>query len=141
MVRPVISDVEGFEISAAEKALFQEIRPFGFILFKRNCDNQDQLKIEYVDFNYAIINPKNLIGADEFNQSFFDKIDQIEIDISNDVSFENIISDLDIKSINVKNFKFSQKKNFSPDTFLTFYTVSCQNLNSYKLLLNLQAED
>ena len=74
-------------------------------------DNQDQLKIEYVDFNYAIINPKNLIGADEFNQSFFDKIDQIEIDISNDVSFENIISDLDIKSINVKNFKFSQKKN------------------------------
>ena len=44
MVRPVISDVEGFEISAAEKELFQEIRPFGFILFKRNCDTQDQLK-------------------------------------------------------------------------------------------------
>lgn len=44
MVRPVISDVEGFEISAKEKALFQEHKPFGFILFKRNCDNQKQLK-------------------------------------------------------------------------------------------------
>ena len=46
-------------------------------------DNKDQLKVEYIDFSYAIINPKNLIGVDDFNQSFFDKIDQIEIDISN----------------------------------------------------------
>ena len=27
-------------------------------------ENKDQLKIEYADFNYAIINPKNLIGID-----------------------------------------------------------------------------
>ena len=72
--------------------------------------NKDQLKIEYVDFNYAIINPKNLIGLDEFNQSFFDKIDQIEVDISNDVKFETIVSNLNIKPVNIKNFKFSQNK-------------------------------
>ena len=29
---------------------------------------------EYLDFKDAIINPLNLIGIDEFNQSFFDKI-------------------------------------------------------------------
>ena len=40
-------------------------------------ETKDRLKIEYIDFNYAIINPKNLIGIDEYNQSFFDKIDQI----------------------------------------------------------------
>ena len=34
---------------------------------------------------------KNLIGIDEFNQSFFDKIDQIEIDISNEIDFKNIV--------------------------------------------------
>mgnify|MGYP001225856398 CR=1 FL=1 len=74
-------------------------------------ENKDQLKIEYVDFDYAIINPKNLIGIDEFNQSFFDKIDQIEIDISNEVEFNTIVSNLNIKSINISNFKFSSDKN------------------------------
>ena len=73
--------------------------------------NKDQLKVEYVDFSYAIINPKNLIGVDEFNQSFFDKIDQIEIDISNEVNFETIVSSLKIKPANIQNFKFSMEKN------------------------------
>lgn len=44
MVRPIISDVEGLEMSVDEKTLFKEHKPFGFILFKRNCDNQKQLK-------------------------------------------------------------------------------------------------
>ena len=70
-------------------------------------DNEDQLKVEYIDFSYAVINPKNLIGVDDFNQSFFDKIDQIEIDISNEVEFNTIISNLDIRSKNVTYFKFS----------------------------------
>ena len=74
-------------------------------------ENKDQLKIEYLDFKYAIINPLNLIGIDEFNQSFFDKIDQIEIDIANGMMFENIMEDLDISQINKKNFKFSPDAN------------------------------
>jgi len=74
-------------------------------------ENKDQLKIEYLDFNYAVINPKNLIGIDEFNQTFFDKIDQIDIDISNDVDFEKIVQEFNLKPIKIKNFKFSDKKN------------------------------
>ena len=74
-------------------------------------ENKDNLKIEYLDFDYIIINPSNLIGSEEFDQAFFDKIDQIEIDISNDVSFENVVSNLDIKPIKIKNFKFSSEKN------------------------------
>ena len=52
-----------------------------------------------------------MIGVDEFNQSFFDKIDQIEADISNELSFETIVSNLNIKPIKVRDFKFSSKKN------------------------------
>jgi peptidyl-prolyl cis-trans isomerase D len=74
-------------------------------------DNKDQLKVEYINFNYTIINPKNLIGVDEFNQSFFDKIDQIEIDISNDIEFNSIVSDLNLEIIKVNNFNFSSDKN------------------------------
>ena len=73
-------------------------------------DNKEQLKVEYIDFEYAVINPIKLIGTDEFNQSFFDKIDQIEIDISNDVEFKKIISDIEVEQIKVKNFTFSINK-------------------------------
>ena len=73
-------------------------------------ENKDQLKMEYLDFDYAILNPKNLIGIDEFNQSFFDKIDQIETEISNDASFDSIISKTEIKPVSIKNFKFSENK-------------------------------
>tara|TARA_Y100000816_G_scaffold275795_1_gene244330 strand:+ start:1132 stop:2550 length:1419 start_codon:yes stop_codon:yes gene_type:complete len=74
-------------------------------------DNKDQLKIEYLDFNYAIINPKNLIGIDEFNQTFFDKIDQIEGDIVNGISFETIIENFNINPIKKTNFKLSSNTN------------------------------
>ena len=73
-------------------------------------ENKDSLKIEYIDFKYTILNPTNLVGVDEFNQAFFDKIDQIEIDISNDINFDDIVSNLNLSSTNVKNFKFSDNK-------------------------------
>ena len=73
-------------------------------------ENEKELKIEYLDFDYAVLNPKNLVGLDEFNQAFFDKIDKIEIDISNEIEFKQIVSDLNVNFINVKNFKFSDKK-------------------------------
>ena len=74
-------------------------------------ENKANLKVDYLDFEYSIINPKNLIGVDEFNQSFFDKIDQIEIDISNEVPFNSIVSNLNLKSTKVKDFLFSTDKN------------------------------
>ena len=74
-------------------------------------ENNEQLKVDNVDFNYVIINPKNLIGIDEFNQSFFDKIDQIEVDISNDIKFETIVENLNLKSIQINDFKYSKEKN------------------------------
>ena len=73
--------------------------------------NNKQLKVEYLDFKYAILNPKNLIGVNEFNQSFFDKIDQIEIDIANGNSFESIIKNFDVAYVDKKNFRFSPEIN------------------------------
>ena len=77
----------------------------------RDRDNKDELKIEYFDFSYTIINPKNLIGVDDFNQSFFDKIDEIEVAISNEINFKTIMSNFDLKSVNISNFRFSKDKN------------------------------
>jgi beta-N-acetylhexosaminidase len=44
MPRPIIIDCLAGKLTADEKALFSEIKPFGFILFKRNCENPNQLK-------------------------------------------------------------------------------------------------
>ena len=74
-------------------------------------ENKDQLKVEYINFNYAIINPQNLIGVNEFNQVFFDKIDQIENDLSSGVGFETLIKGLDIEPIEINNFRYSENKN------------------------------
>ena len=74
-------------------------------------ENKDQLKVEYIDFDYGIINPKNLIGVDDFNQAFFDKIDEIEIKISNNLDLKEILTDFDIETISVSDFKISSNKN------------------------------
>ena len=94
------------------KSFYKEKQSFSDNELNKFIDeNQDELKIEYIDFDYIVINPKNLIGVDEFNQSFFDKIDEIEDDISNGLKFQNIASNLNIPSIKKRNLRFSENLN------------------------------
>ena len=67
-------------------------------------DNKDQLKRDYIDFKYSIINPKILIGIDEFNQEFFNKIDEIENKISQNINFDTLLSDFNLTSKSYSNF-------------------------------------
>ncbi len=71
-------------------------------------ENEKKLKIDYINFDYLVINPINLIGTDEFNQTFFDKIDEIEIDISNNLDLNKIASKFNLKPIKVSNLRYSQ---------------------------------
>ena len=43
-VRAVIFGCDGYELTAAERALFSAVKPWGFILFQRNCGSPDQLR-------------------------------------------------------------------------------------------------
>ena len=67
-------------------------------------ENLDKLKQDFVDFSYAIITPKNLLGLDEFNQAFFNAIDEIDNKISKNIDFKTIINELNIKPIIKKNY-------------------------------------
>mgnify|MGYP001325540519 FL=1 len=60
-------------------------------------ENEDQLKREYIDFKYVVLNPKNLIGIEEFNQEFFDEIDKIENQISEGADFETILENINVE--------------------------------------------
>jgi len=67
-------------------------------------ENKDQLKREYIDFKYVVLNPKNLIGIDEFNQDFFNEIDEIENKISQNESFSSIIENINVDLNNINEF-------------------------------------
>ena len=73
--------------------------------------NENELKVEYIDFDYAILNPKNLVGVDDFNQTFFDTIDEIEEKFLNNQDLRSILSDYNIKTIEVKNYRDTSEKN------------------------------
>jgi peptidyl-prolyl cis-trans isomerase D len=77
--------------------------------------NKDQLKKEYIDFKYAELNPKILIGLDEFNQDFFDEIDRIENKISNGDDFQSIIQNIKTDIKEIKEFTPSSTKKINED--------------------------
>jgi beta-N-acetylhexosaminidase len=43
-MQAAIYGLEGFALSDDERAFFADAEPAGFILFRRNCDNQDQVQ-------------------------------------------------------------------------------------------------
>jgi len=69
-------------------------------------ENEENLKEAYIDFSYAKVEPSNLIEINEFNEDFYKKIDEIENDILNDVSLEDIARKNEIKLQKRNNFKF-----------------------------------
>ena len=67
-------------------------------------ENVDKLKQDYIDFSYVNISPKNLIGIEEFNQTFFDKIDDIENQISKNINFKTIVKNLNLSPTSVTTY-------------------------------------
>jgi len=78
-------------------------------------ENKDQLKREYIDFKYAVLNPKILIGLEEFNQDFFDEIDEIENRISIGDDFQSIVQNIKTDIIEIKEFSPSTIKKTNED--------------------------
>ena len=60
-------------------------------------ENKDQLKNDHIDFSYIKLTPKNLTQSDEYNEFFFEKIDQIENKILDGERFKDIIAELNIQ--------------------------------------------
>jgi peptidyl-prolyl cis-trans isomerase D len=95
-------------------------------LIKFIDENDDQLKVEYIDFKYALLNPLNLIGVDQFNQDFFDKIDQVENDILNGIEFDVITSKLNLNAKKIEDYKYSET---SDEILKKIYSVRANNFD------------
>ncbi len=87
------------------KNFYRKSDDFNYDEIKKFSDeNESSLKKDFIDFSYIKITPKNLVGLNEFNQAFFDKIDEIENQISKNIDFKTIINDLNINPIIQKNY-------------------------------------
>jgi len=73
--------------------------------------NKDNLKEKNVSFNYSKITPENLIGIDDYNDLFFEKIDNIENDISYGITYDELLSNYNLKTIFEENFKLNKSNN------------------------------
>lgn len=67
-------------------------------------DNIDIVTLDYIDFSYAKIAPLDLIQIDEFNKDFYDKIDEIDNDLANGLSIDQITKKFNLKLVKQKNY-------------------------------------
>ena len=71
--------------------------------------NKENLKEKNISFNYSKVTPATLIGIDEYNDLFFQKIDNIENDISNGFTYDDLLRKNNLKSVFQANFKLNDK--------------------------------
>ncbi len=67
--------------------------------------NEENLKIDYIDFSYAKLTPENLTGLNEFDKSFFEKIDDLENKLLNGIDLKLLMGDLKIPIVSKTNYK------------------------------------
>ena len=94
-------------------------------------DNDEKLKEKFIGFKFSKITPKNLIGLDEFNNLFFEKIDEIENEISNGISFENVSTKYNLETFIEEDFKINKNENVD-EFYKKIYKSS--EINKVKLL-------
>ena len=61
----IILSISGLKLTAEEKSFFKDVNPFGFVLFKRNFKNMNQLKKLIIELKDITLNKKSLIFVDQ----------------------------------------------------------------------------
>ena len=83
--------------------LYKKKQDFSETDIKKYMDNNRELLEEnFISFRFSLINPMSIIDAEEYNELFFEKIDQIENLIINGESYEEIIKSYNLKFDTVK---------------------------------------
>ena len=123
-------------------SLYKKEQDFDEVSIKKYIDdNRDNLKEDFISVKFASINPLSLIDSDEFNELFFEKIDEIENLIINGSSYEKIIKNynlnvIEIKSINKNgnNENGILQKNISRELVSKIFELKFKEVNDINLL-------
>ena len=96
-------EIEYIDLSLAYDNIVTSIEINEFII-----NNEEKLKEDFIDFSYTKITPKDLIGVDEFNKEFFNKIDEIDNSILNESSINEIKQKYNLKVSSVNKYKIEE---------------------------------
>ncbi len=70
-------------------------------------ENEESLKKDFISFTYAKVTPDNLVNSKEYNEVFFQKIDELEYELSSSPNLEELFK-------NHKNVKVDSIKDYNP---------------------------
>jgi len=73
-------------------------------------NNKNDLEEEYIDFSFVKITPEKLIGINEFNEAFYEKMDQLEDKILEGSLFNQIVTEMNLKSTDIKNLNLKRNE-------------------------------
>ena len=74
--------------------------------------NNDEYKRDYIDVSYTIITPNTLTDTDQYNARFFEIIDDIENEIANEINFEQILTNYNLKIEKKENLYNDESESF-----------------------------
>ena len=74
--------------------------------------NNDEFKRDYIDVSYTIITPNTLTDTDQYNARFFEIIDDIENEIANEINFEQILTNYNLKIEKKENLYNDESESF-----------------------------
>ncbi len=94
-------------------------------------ENKESLKEKSISFNYSKLDPKSLIGVNEYNKLFFSKIDEIENEISNNIKFNKIIAKYKLQSQYQKKLKLNDLKENENDDYKIFKKIYENSIKSF----------
>ena len=104
-------------------------------------DNKDNLKEDFISIRFASINPLSLVDSEEFNELFFEKIDEIENLIINASNYEKIIKNYNLNVTPIKSIDKSGnnengilQENISQDLISKIFELKFKEVNDINLL-------
>ena len=122
--------------------LYKKEQDFDETSIKRYIDdNRDNLKEDFISIRLAIINPLSLVDSKEFNELFFEKIDEIENLIINGSYYEEIVKNYNLNVIPIKlinkdgnNENGILQKNISQDLLNKIFELKFKEVKDINLL-------
>ena len=105
-------EIDYFDIENSYNILITDDEIIEFI-----NENEELLKEDFIDFSFTKITPKNLIEIDEFNNDFFKRIDEIENEILNEKSIQEIAKKFNLTLEEIKDYKFNEESDLFKEIY------------------------
>ena len=107
-------------------------------------DNQEDLKLDFIDLSYVKLTPEKITNNKEYSTEFFKLLDEIENNIANDNTIENVIKKYDLDPNRINNVKNNKNEDSIVNEIYNKRNLSKVNLidmDEYYLLYEIKIQE